>query len=263
MVPRLMSLKLRAYGQTDAGLVRQNNEDVYQSQPHNRLFVLADGMGGHKAGEVAAEEAVSFLCRYMNDNMQGKALSYSQEQVRDLMQKAFQETNEAVHSLAQSHELLKGMGTTLCCLYFGEKEAIFGHVGDSRIYRYREGRLQQMTKDHSLLSEMLESGKISHEKASEFIYKNILTKAIGTEEHVEASFGISFMQLKDLYLLCSDGLTDMLSHQEIQIVLSQQLAVEEKVRALIGAAKRKGGFDNITVILIEVQEDDEEKDLSG
>jgi len=147
---------------------------------------------------------------------------------------------------------LGGMGTTLCCLYFHKEYVIWGHVGDSRIYRLRKNRIEQLTQDDSLLREMTDGGRASEYDPEDFSYKSILTKAVGTEQKVSPAMSLAMIEPGDLFLLCTDGLSDMLSRVEIEAHLNQAYTVEEKVRSLIAAAKQKGGCDNITTVLVEV-----------
>lgn len=257
MVLRLIRYTLSSYGLTDVGLVRQNNEDVWGYLPEHHLFILADGMGGHQAGEVAAREAVVFLGSCLRKFFaEREASECSLEEVQQGIYDAIENTNQFVYELSLSHDLLKGMGTTLCCLYFHNEYVIHAHVGDSRIYRVRHGHIEQLTQDHSLLRELLDHGKLQDREKGELLYKNIITKAIGTEVEIEPAINLSLIQPDDLYLLCSDGLTDLLSKEEIEQFLKQPYTVEEKVRSLIHAAKQKGGYDNITVVLIQVVEDE-------
>lgn len=253
MALRLVSTKLVAYGLTDAGLVRQNNEDVWGSLPEHHLYVLADGMGGHQSGEVAAKEAVHILCSDLRKILDQEIIrTLDVDGIMRIIKDAIIHTNRAVFDLGLSHELLKGMGTTLCCLYFHDDFVVHAHVGDSRIYRMRHQKIEQLTQDHSLLRELIDLGRLKEHEKKDFLYKNIITKAIGTEADVQPTVNISMIHPGDVYLLCSDGLSDLLTREEIEIILNQPLTVEEKVRSLIHSAKRKGGYDNITVILIEV-----------
>jgi PPM family protein phosphatase len=262
MVLRLMPYTLVAYGLSDMGLIRQNNEDVWGSTA-GCLFVLADGMGGHQAGEVAAKEATQFFLSKLQEAIDGASCKItSGEEARSYIYRAIQETNRFVYKLGQTHDLLRGMGTTFCCLYFQDDFLVYAHVGDSRIYRLREQKIEQLTDDHSLLRELIQLGRVTEKQAGDFLYKNIITRAIGTEPVVEPSVEICQVRVGDTYLLCSDGLSDLLSSEEIQGVLNQQLTVEEKVRSLIAGAKRKGGYDNVTVVLVDIRESNAKEDIS-
>jgi PPM family protein phosphatase len=247
---KTLSYTVSAYGLSDKGLVRQNNEDYWGSVPESNLFLLADGMGGHQAGEVAARETVTFLCSELR-TLAEESDKQTLERVGLTLKKAIQQVNRFIYEMSLSHDLLKGMGTTLCLLYIHGSRALFSHIGDSRIYRLRQSTLQQLTQDHSLAREMRDLGDEFGDQKSP-IFKNIITKAVGTEQNIDSSIHVQLIESKDTYLLCSDGLSDCLSKQEIEDQLNQPLAVEERVRALIHAAKEKGGHDNITVVLVEV-----------
>lgn len=250
-----MPFTLTAYGLSDTGLVRKNNEDVWGSLPEHHLFVLADGMGGHQAGEVAAREATNYFLTHIKQCFENaEKLSLSASAAMECIRYGLVQTNHFVYELSKTHELLRGMGTTMLCLYFHEESVVYAHVGDSRIYRVRDNRLDQLTRDHSLLRELLELGHMSERLVEECSYKNIITRAIGTEPFVEPTVEMDRLRPDDLYLLCSDGLTDLLSNDEIFEILDSPLTVEEKVRLLIVSAKKKGGHDNITCVCIEVKE---------
>jgi len=259
MVLSVRSYTISYWGFSDQGLVRSNNEDMWQTAIEESFFALADGMGGHQAGEIASKEAVTFLCSYMEKEF--PQTEKNMDALKVLLKAGIEETNRHVFQMSKSHELLSGMGTTLCTLFFREEYALWTHVGDSRIYRLRNEKLEQLTQDHSLLRELINGGALTEKEKEEFLYKNIITKAIGTEADVEAPVHVSFLEKGDIFLLCTDGLSDMLPKGEIEEILKQPYTVEEKVRALIHAAKQKGGLDNITTVLMEVV-DEQEKDLS-
>ena len=255
IAPPQLRLKLSASGLSDPGLVRKNNEDVWGCLPEHHLYLLADGMGGHQAGEVAARETVIHVCSLMRAYFEKNALKeLTPSDVASFIRSAIEETNHFVYELGQTDELLYGMGTTLILLCFFQGNVIAAHVGDSRIYRLRDSSLLQVTQDHSLLRELIDAGKLASQQAGEFPYKNILTRAVGSGTVVEPTLCMSAVRSGDLYLLCSDGLCDLLNQQEIEDILKKSLSIEEKVRYLIAAAKHKGGYDNITVVLIEVIE---------
>lgn len=244
-----LSFPVKSYGITDVGLVRDKNEDVFALVEEEYLYVLADGMGGHRSGDVAARAAVHALCAILKDVIEQQSdLNTSKLIVK--MDEAFAEVNRITYNLAQQDPYLKGMGTTLLCLHLREHHAIFGHVGDSRIYRLRNKKLELLTQDHSLLRELMEMGQLDQKKAENFMYKNILTRAIGTEPTVEPTVQCADLEPGDLFLLCSDGLTDTLSHQEIQTHLLYYQDLHELGNMLVKQAKEKGGPDNITLVLI-------------
>ena len=239
-----------ACGITDIGLVRQNNEDVWVEIPEQRLFILADGMGGHQAGEVASREAANSLTHLLLRSL--KEQKYSLKETVDLISKAITQVNSHIYKMGRTLTELKGMGTTLCLLHLHEEGVIFAHVGDSRIYRLRGGKLSLLTKDHSLLRELVDLGQIAEEQASEFHYKNIITRAIGTEPHVDPSIETDSPQDADLYLLCSDGLSDLLSRQDMENILTKGSNLSESAYDLVTTAKSRGGHDNITLVLIQL-----------
>ncbi|MBA3722018.1 MAG: Stp1/IreP family PP2C-type Ser/Thr phosphatase [Parachlamydiaceae bacterium] len=250
MVLNIMSYKILVSGLSDVGLVRQNNEDVWGELPEEQFFVLADGMGGHQAGEIASRQAVDNLCRLFKEKFNNPDISLNH--ARQLIEDAIREVNRIVFKMGYQQEKLHGMGTTLCCIYLHKDGLVYGHVGDSRIYRLRNHTLKQLTHDHSLVRELIELGQIKEEQAGEFLYKNIITKAIGTEPEVKPSVKIDELLVGDVILMCTDGLTDLLNFQEIQMIL-QQKPDKEMASSLVKFAKMKGGFDNITVVVVKIQ----------
>lgn len=254
MAIKLMPYKISVHGISDIGLVRQNNEDSWTQLPEEYLYVLADGMGGHNAGEVASWKCVDYLCKLFHEKFDA---TLSLAATKKMLYELIQEVNKAVYDLGHQIPKFKGMGTTLCCLLLHPEGMIYGHVGDSRIYRYRDGKLEQLTHDHSLLRELIDLGQISEQQADDFTYKNIITKAIGTENSIDPSVDSTSVRHGDMFLMCTDGLSDLLLPEEIESVLktaSEARALEE----LILRAKQKGGYDNITAVLAKIQEKYEE-----
>lgn len=242
-----------ASGLSDVGLVRENNEDVWAEIEELNFFVLADGMGGHQAGEVASREAVSHLLRLMRKAFKTTKRKSVKDAAKAIKQ-AISHVNTLVYKIGRAHEELRGMGTTLCAVLLHEEGVVLAHVGDSRIYRLRGASLELMTKDHSLFRELVDLGQLSEQFAPDFAYKNIITKAIGTEPHVEASVEVTDIKIDDCFLLCSDGLSDLLSIKEIEEIMQKNLNVDALAQTLIQAAKERGGIDNVTVVLIKVNE---------
>lgn len=248
-----MAYKLSSAGISDVGLVRQNNEDVWAQLPKKKFYVIADGMGGHRAGEIAAREAVAKLIEIIDSNDEIAAASIDFDEARNVINHAIQEANAHVFNMGRKDPELRGMGTTLCCLYFHPQGLIYAHVGDSRIYRLRNKKLNQMTKDHSLLRELLELGQLKESDAGDFHYKNIITKAIGTESHVHPSVRLVDVVEQDIYLMCSDGLTDMVKKEDIESILIQKTPIKDMAEQLVALANARGGNDNITVVIVKVQ----------
>lgn len=237
-------------GISDVGLVRQNNEDVFAELPDLGFYILADGMGGHKAGEVASREAVETLSKYLQKGFRGKKKDL--ESSIDTIRQAIVTVNSHVYSLSRKDPDLKGMGTTLCLLHVHEEGVIYAHIGDSRIYRFRKGNLQLLTKDHSLLRELVDLGQIQESQVKDFHYKNIITRAIGTEPYVEPSIEKGEFMASDIYVLCSDGLSDLLSLEEIQQELVEAKELSDAATSLVSLSKMKGGHDNVTLLLVEL-----------
>lgn len=227
---------LKSCFQTDIGLVRNNNEDAFESLTEQRFFALADGMGGHKAGEVASHEAVTFMCASIEELFisVNKDASLYTNQLGSLLEEYIKNTNTWIHCLSKKRKAFQGMGTTLSTALFYDSQMIIGHVGDSRIYRLREGRLTQLTKDHS-------------------IGRHTLTQAIGTSLHIAPQIEVVPVKSGDVYLMCSDGLPDLLSDEEIKKRINP-LDIRSSTDHLIDGAKAAGGYDNITVVLLKVEQ---------
>lgn len=243
-----MRPKLLSCGISDIGKVRQNNEDVWAELPDIGLFVLADGMGGHQAGEVAAREAVETFCA--EARLQWARGVASVEEAISAIRKAFYKANDIVYAASRGSVQLRGMGSTLCALHVGEQKVVYAHVGDSRIYRYRNKVIEPLTQDHSLLRELLDIGAVAEEQVRDQHYKNIITKAIGTEPGVDPTISSGEWQKGDIYLLCSDGLSDLLSVSEIEMVLERAPSLIQAASELISLTYYKGGYDNITLIIV-------------
>lgn len=252
MTARIKNFTIRSSGLTDVGQVRENNEDAWSADPEQNVFVLADGMGGHSAGEIASQETVE---RY-SALIQSKYPEISLDNVKQQLNEIINEVNKSVFRLARADRELRGMGTTICSALFVEGLMCFAHVGDSRIYRFRNQKLKQLTEDHSLVQELLDLGELNSRQANEFTQRNIITKAIGTEPEVEATIDTCDVQPGDIILMCSDGLSDLLTNREIEKLLNLSADIDQKVDLFVQSANRRGGVDNITVILMEVKAHD-------
>ncbi len=244
---------LTASGISDIGLVRENNEDIWAELPDDCFFILADGMGGHQAGEKAARETVTTMCHLVREKITPILATSSIEEIQKLLSRAICYVNNYIFQMGRQDRELKGMGTTLCCVLFHEAGLIYAHVGDSRIYRFRDDKLVQLTKDHSLLCQLLDQGQLDEKSAQNFTHKHIITKAIGTEPRVEPTVESASLEEGDLYLLCSDGLTDLITHDEIEATIKYALLPSDAALKLVEAANIKGGNDNITVVMVKVE----------
>lgn len=259
----LMTFNLTSASISDIGLVRQNNEDLCAELPECRFFVIADGMGGHQAGEIASKTAVDTLTGIVkkanDEHLPRQPLTES----FNFLKNAIELVNTAVYQKGRSSPELKGMGTTLCFLYFHDQGLVYGHVGDSRIYRLRNHKLEQLTKDHSLIRELVEHGQLSERQIGDYyIYKNIITKAVGTESRVEPTIKIAEIHHDDLYFMCTDGLSDLLSKEEIESILNFHSSLPDAVATLVQAAKDRGAHDNVTVLLVKVTSENDQKNIS-
>jgi len=230
---------------SDIGLVRGNNEDSYICEPPH-LFVVADGMGGHAAGDIASKLAATTVCHYIDENA-GANNNYE-----ELLKQAIIQANTSIYQLSQSKEEFNGMGTTVSAVYVDGDNIYWGHVGDSRIYLMRNKEFIQITNDHSLVWELVQSGNITREEAQIHPKRNMLTRAVGTSCLIKIDTGVVAWESGDILLMCTDGLTNMLSEQEIyNHIKSGQNDFESIATQLVAQAKIAGGFDNITTILLK------------
>ena len=234
----------------DTGRARTNNEDSISLDESVSLAVLADGMGGYNAGEVASSMATSFVRTELGRWLREASAHASDTEVRRAMDICVDNANRAIFNAANANPQYAGMGTTLVVAVFRELRLLVGHVGDSRAYRLRGGRLQQITRDHSLLQEQIDAGLITPEQAAFSTQKNLVTRAVGVEDTVLLETHLHEVQPGDTYLLCSDGLTDMLDDASIGQLLQMHESLPVMGAALIEAANDAGGKDNISVVLI-------------
>ena len=247
--------KFEIFGLTDVGLVRDHNEDSIGDNPHLGLVVLADGMGGHRGGEVASAITVSTILETLADTLKkinpggiDEASGYSLESaaVHDAVTRA----NENVFASSNENSQYRGMGTTVVVLLFYDDRFTVAHVGDSRLYRYRDGELEQITNDHSLMQELIDRGFYSAEQAENSLNRNLVTRAVGIEESVQVDVLEDVTHPDDIYLLCSDGLTDMVDDDVIKNTIVENSENLEKIATeLIRLANESGGKDNISAIL--------------
>ncbi len=238
---------------TDTGLQRTNNEDSAAVDEARGLIILADGMGGYNAGEVASGMATSFIQTELGRWLAEAAESASDADVRRAIEICVDNANRAIFNAANSNSQYAGMGTTLVVGVFRAARLLLCHVGDSRGYRLRAGRLQQITHDHSLLQEQIDAGLITREQAEFSANKNLVTRAVGVEDAVLVETHVHDVLPDDIYLLCSDGLSDLLADETIAELLQSRELLPEAAATLIGAATAAGGKDNIAVVLARVR----------
>ena len=252
-------MALNAFGLTDVGRKRKHNEDAYLLDAERGLFVVADGMGGHAAGEVASrltvESIQEFISGTEDDHDSTWPFGYNNRYSVDgnRLSTAVERANEKVMRAVVNRPELKGMGTTVVAALFDEKRATLVHVGDSRAYLIRESELRRLTDDHSWVQEQVNAGILSEEEARNHPLKNVVTRALGGGMHVAVDLIEIPVGGGDRFLLCSDGLTGMVSDEEITSALTSPRSLEEIVRGLIDLANERGGVDNITAIVVEVK----------
>lgn len=237
--------------QTHAGLLRGNNEDAVAVDPPSGVAVLADGMGGYNAGEVASSMATAFIQTELGRWLLDAGQLANSKEVRRAMDICVHNANLAVFTAANTHDTYLGMGTTLVVGVFQDARLVLGHIGDSRCYRFRGNTLVQITKDHSLLQEQLDAGFITPAQAAVSTNKNLVTRALGIEDTVQLEVHEHTVEEGDIYLMCSDGLTDMVDDAPIARIMETEAPLEQKARQLISIANAHGGRDNITVLLVQ------------
>ena len=238
---------------TDVGQRRTNNQDYanqYKNKAGKSMVFLADGMGGHRAGNIASEMAVTDL---------GAAWVATEistiNEVREWFAEYLEKENQQIHRIGQDEEH-KGMGTTLEAVAVIDNQVLFAHVGDSRIGLVRNGEYHQLTSDHSLVNALLKAGQITEEEAAHHPQRNIITQSIGQKDELQPDFGMVTVEAGDFIVINSDGLTNMISGDEIRDIVVSDLSVEEKAKTLVRFANNAGGLDNITVVLIRFAEED-------
>ncbi len=254
-------MRIEVAGNTHVGMKRNHNEDSYLLLPEQQLFCVADGMGGHSAGEVASRIAVDELAEFFRMTAldhdatwpykMDKEKSYDENRLATAIKLA----NRRIFERQVSDVKYRGMGTTIASVHFTGTAAVVGHVGDSRVYLFRKGQLLQVTEDHSLVNDYKKQRKLSKEELESFQekYKNVIIRALGMKDTVQVDLGRVEPQDGDIFLLCSDGLSTMLSDEEIQATLiNQGHDLQKAVQQLIDFANAAGGTDNVTCVLTRV-----------
>lgn len=235
------------FGKTDIGLKRKNNEDVFVVSPELDFCLTADGMGGAAAGELASK----IFADTTQDIFAGNT-DRSQKEVLYRIQKAFRDANENILEHVIQNTSHKGMGCTAELLAFSDEGFIVGHIGDSRTYRLRKGHLEQLTQDHTMVQQQFEEGLISSDQIKQHPLRNVIFRAVGIKEELALDLIIGKIFKEDLFLLCSDGLTDMIPDEQIRKIICTDTDISRKAEELIETAKIAGGIDNITVALVAI-----------
>ncbi|GHV41473.1 protein phosphatase [Clostridia bacterium] len=238
-----------ATGITDKGLVRENNEDaIFVSQEKigrlNNVFIIADGMGGHTSGEIASSKAVEFFLEYVRKSVSDG--SYTE----NFLAGAVKYANDRILGLTFSDQSLRGMGTTFTAACTDNVNFYYAHVGDSRAYSIANGEITQITQDHTFVGEMRRSGALTEEELKTHPNRHMLTRALGTDYETTVDYGYRPLAGGDIFLLCSDGLTNMLTDEEIKAIAEADGTLDEKAQKLVATAIEAGGKDNVSVIII-------------
>ena len=238
------------FAKTDIGKSRELNQDYYyisEETEEPKLYILADGMGGYKGGEIASKLATESVKKYIQNNFKG--IIKEKQEILKLIENAVEYANMVVYEKSKEDKELEGMGTTLeVCLIYNNK-AYIGHVGDSRIYRIRKEVIRKLTKDHSYVQQLVEDKKITREEAKVHPKKNMLTRALGCTPYVEPDLRARNFEKGDIFIICSDGLTNMVEEKRIYELVKEN--VSTAAEELVKEANAAGGYDNITVIIIE------------
>jgi protein phosphatase len=250
--------KLRCVGMTDTGRVREHNEDTFGTDADIGLVVLADGMGGYKAGEVASGITVRTVMGLLKEAIEQQDLTIQDAELGMsrpgiLLRDAVQRANKIIYQTARTQTHCEGMGTTVVAGLFFDDKLTIAHVGDSRLYRMRNGKFEQITQDHSLLQELISRGFYTPEEAARAASKNYVTRALGVEPSVEVEITELPVEKEDLFLLCSDGLSDMVEDEDIQLTISTFGAnLETLAKQLVLLSNENGGRDNVSIVLVKV-----------
>ena len=246
-------MNLEFFSVTDTGRARRNNEDAVALDESARIAVLADGMGGYNAGEVASQMASERVRDELVARLQPHGENPTDTELKTAMLDAVDIANRAVFEAAMQHAEYAGMGTTLVVAVYRGERLWLGHIGDSRAYRYRNGHLEQLTRDHSLLQEQIDAGLITPEQAAYSMHRNLVTRAVGVDELVEMEIHDHNVQPGDVLLMCSDGLSDMLNDSQIAELLRTNDSLSSAGAMLVQAANAAGGRDNIAVVLVRAK----------
>jgi PPM family protein phosphatase len=256
-----LSAKLEIVNQSDVGLKRPHNEDSTITDGRNGLVILADGMGGYKAGEVASALAVTNILFGITNGLKkikkdqiDESTGFCNESL--LIRDKIIQANSVIYNTAKADPQCQGMGTTIVVGLFHNNKLSIAHVGDSRLYRLRNNELEQVTKDHSLIQELIDRGLYTPEEAHANTPKNLVTRAMGIEADVDVDVVEESVLPDDIYLLCSDGLNDMVNDEEIHLTLSKYSAnLVQTADELVKFANKRGGKDNTSIILVRIRED--------
>jgi serine/threonine protein phosphatase PrpC len=255
----LDGLRVRFAGDTNVGMKREHNEDSFFLPKNERLAIVADGMGGHASGEVASRLAVDTVVNYFQDTLEERPLTWpfkvdhGQKHEINRLVTAVKLANLKIHDEAQRNPNCRGMGTTLVSTVFAEEAMIVGHVGDSRVYRLREGLFDQLTEDHSLLNDYIKMKNLTPDEIAAFPHKNVIVRALGMKNTVDVDVLVEQPRLGDVFVLCSDGLSGMVTDTEIADTVANEGDLDRLCARLIEMANAAGGLDNVTVVAVRIE----------
>jgi serine/threonine protein phosphatase PrpC len=257
----LDGMRIRFSGDTNVGMKRDHNEDSIYLPHSERLAIVADGMGGHASGEVASRMAVETIAGFFRETEEEQELTWPFKIDRgtrhdiNRMVTAIKLANLKIHQEAQRNPACHGMGTTVVSTLFLDRALIVGHVGDSRLYRLREGMFDQLTEDHSLLNDYIKMKHLSADEVAAFPHKNVIVRALGMKPSVQVDVIVDQPRLGDVYIVCSDGLSSMVSDEEIAAVAGGEVDLDRLCDRLVEMANGNGGLDNVTVVAARVERD--------
>ena len=255
----LDGMRVRFAGDTNVGMKRAHNEDSFYLPESERLAIVADGMGGHASGEVASRMAVDTIVGFFRETEQEQELTWPFKIDRgnrhdiNRMVTAIKLANLKIHQEAQRNPACHGMGTTVVSTLFLDRALIVGHVGDSRLYRLREGMFDQLTEDHSLLNDYIKMKHLTPEEVAAFPHKNVIVRALGMKPSVQVDVLVDQPRLGDVYVVCSDGLSSMVGDPEIAAILGEEPDLDRLCDRLIALANGNGGLDNVTVVAVRLE----------
>jgi PPM family protein phosphatase len=255
----MRNMRVRFSGETNIGLKRAHNEDSFFMPEEAKLAIVADGMGGHASGEVASKMAVDTVAEHFRNTSEDAELTWPykldgpDKYDANRLTTGIKLANLRIYDKAQKDENCHGMGTTIVASLFLDDKVLIGHVGDSRVYRLRDGQLMQLTEDHSLLNDYIRMKRLSADDVGKFPHKNVIVRALGMKESVQVDLLSDQMRVGDTYLLCSDGLSGMVDDPGLAYILQEEQDLDTACERLIHAANRNGGVDNITCVLARLE----------
>jgi protein phosphatase len=256
----LDGMRVRFAGDSNVGMKRAHNEDSFYLPESERLAIVADGMGGHASGEVASRMAVDTIAGFFKATQEEQQLTWPFKMDRghrydiNRMVTAIKLANLKIHEQAQKDPRCHGMGTTVVSALFVDDALVIGHVGDSRLYRRRDGVLEQITEDHSLLNDYIKMKHLTPEEIAAFPHKNVIVRALGMKDTVQVDVHVDAPKLGDIYIICSDGLTGMIKDEDLSEMAVSEPDLDTLCEKMIATANKNGGLDNITVVAVRLEQ---------